>query len=106
MMADAANLCPCDCVKWHAPRPTRFGTIDLGNGETKQLCPTTYTAVTDVLEVYAQHDGKPKRHHLTPYPKKARDMAKQIWTARMIAQARAAAPTPAPTPTQDEGVTA
>lgn len=73
----------CKCVKWHAPRPTRLGALEVGDGRTIHLCPASYTAVTDCLTEIRAAGGRPKRADMTKFPKFARDLAVAVWAMQV-----------------------
>lgn len=83
-MDDGPGNSACPCVKWHAPRPTRLGKVEL-EGEIIELCPTTFTAYNDTLTAYQTHNGKPPRDALKGIPKFPRELAQRAFTANVKA---------------------
>lgn len=72
----------CKCIKWHAPKPTRYGKVTV-EGETISLCPATFTAVQDAIKIYEDAGGKPKRADLITIPKYPRELAGKMWQERV-----------------------
>lgn len=78
----------CTCVKWHAPKPTRLGRLQVG-GEVMHLCPASYTAVTDCVKLLTDTGGKASTKQKAAFPKFARDIAQRVYDESVIAAVKA-----------------
>ena len=77
---------PCKCVTVHRPAITRtlpwFTHEDHKPRHTVWICPATHDAVTQLVDLYIEHDGKPPWSKRRAFPEYARHLAEKTWQIR------------------------